>query len=185
MIAAHAGDSRERNRFIAQLSTYAIRKRHTVFVVFDGGPYDRSYSERISGIQVVYSGARQTADEYICDYLERHKHAEIVLVSSDHELSSCADKVGIPSIDSHSFYTILLDTLLVDQQHKMVQKKLKSGEGVTKLHDDTSAEFDAYMEAASQTIPAKSADARVTKIELARNKVARNDRRLLKILKKL
>lgn len=192
LVGAHAGGSKERNRFIAQLSSYATYKKHVLCVVFDGGPHEWSFSERIASIHVVYSGARQTADEYICSYIELHKHAEMVLVTSDNELNRYASDLGVPSIDSSLFYAIVGDTLHARPQGSEISSSMKSaahnkkwhGDSI-KLHDDTSAEFDAYMEEASQIIVIKPVDARIAKIELARNKVARNDRHLLKIFKKL
>lgn len=180
--------AQERKAFIVQLGTYASRKKHEIVLVFDGGPHEWPHSELYAGVKVVYSGARQTADDYISSYFETHKNQEIVLVSSDHELNSIASDKGIASIDSCSFYTLFKDTIKSDTGDTDIslQRRLKNRENSSiKLHDDSSAEFDEYMEQASQYVTLKQADVRIDTIENVRNKLARNDRRLLKIFKKL
>ena len=43
----------ERNAFIAQLGKYGRLKHHEIILVFDGGPSDWVYKERINGVLVV------------------------------------------------------------------------------------------------------------------------------------
>jgi predicted RNA-binding protein with PIN domain len=192
VITTHVIGAQECKVFITLLGRYAFHKKHVIVLVFDGGPHEWPHSERTAAVQVVYSGARQTADDYISSYLEKHKNQEIVLVSSDNELNSIASDKGIASIDSSSFYALFKDTINSDNNDTdtVAQQRSKNRangreNGIVKLHNDSSTEFDEYMEQASQHVTLKQADIRISKIENARNKLARNDRRLLKIFKKL
>lgn len=187
LVTTHFSNDKERASFIARLSAYVAHKHHQVVVVFDGGPYEWPYSAYNAGVQVVYSGAHHSADEYICDYIERNKHSEMVLVSSDRMLNSFASTAGVPSIDSHSFYALLMQALH-EKSHKEYrgqQAKKRYNDRVIKLHENSSAELDACMEEAARTVPRKKEDDVVVQVELDRNKLARKDRRLLQILKKL
>lgn len=185
-VTAHACSDRQRAVFLSQLGVYVVRKNHTVVVVFDGGPHEWPSREHKAGVQVVYSGARHSADDYICDYIRENKHKEILLVSSDGMLNSVANEAGVPSIDSHSFYALLMQALYErksDLTRKSAGKQIDNQ--LVKLHHDIPSEVDKYMEEATRTVAHKEQDEPVADVELVRNKLARKDRRLLQILKKL
>ena len=118
-----ASDVHKRDLFVTQLDAYAAKRKHHIIVVFDGGPYDRPYRGYQGGVQVVYSGSGQTADEYICDYLTMQQNVELLLVSSDHELCIYADRLDFVSIDSCYFYRILRDTLSVSAASSVARYK--------------------------------------------------------------
>lgn len=186
MSSSNSGDDRRRSTFIAQLGAYAAKRKHDLVVVFDGGPYDRAYCEHQNGVEVVYSGSAQTADEYICNYMTMRQNVELLLVSSDHELCTYADRLDFVSIDSCYFYRIVQDMLSTSVAgHRVRYKKTQSGEQAIKLHHDTSPELDAYMQQAVHYMVIKDAEMSQSARPARRDEVTRRERRLLNILKKL
>jgi len=177
---------RERNNFISQLGQYASIKKHTIILVFDGGAHDRVYKEQVAGIQVVYSGPHQTADQYIADYLTKIVGQEIVLASSDRELNSQADDLGVASIGAQDFYHILQNTLRNQGRNSGRYSAVAKKQGhIVKLHEDSSPELDALMREAAQGATIKKEDIRGSTASLDSKKPTRLDKQLLKILKKL
>src|SRR5258705_8034460 len=104
-------------------------------------------------MHVVYSGVKQTADDYIGYYLQGHQHKDIVLVSPDHELTALASNVSIPSIDPMDFYTLLRQALTHDYEW------LSSNNQLIKIQDAPQVQdVDAIMQQASKVVPIKHAD---------------------------
>ena len=181
----HARDisQTQRTHFVTLLKKYAQRKKHTMVVVFDGGPYQWVHKEHVGDIHVVYSGVRETADDYISYYLQEHEHKDILLVSADHELTLLASNVSIPSIDPMDFYA------LVQQALTHTDDWLTYDNQLVKLQDSAEQQdVDRLMEQGSVVVPVKQAD---TIVQLQRHIVAgqqrgsRIERKLLQILKKL
>jgi len=171
----------ERKDFIAQLGAYGKKKQHKVVLVFDGGPYERDWQEKVAGVYVIYSGTLESADDYIKRYLKKNKELDLLLISSDRELRSAAARCGIESMRSHEFY-------------KAVQDALKSGAGKTakesdivKLSEDQDLELDELMREGSKKVQSKVEDfvghkkSRKSKAHRPKKK----ERKKLKKLKKL
>ena len=172
----------ERVAFIARLSSYAREKDHKVVIVFDGGPFEWPAKESRKRIEIVYSGTRQTADDYIKQYIQNHHSKDLLLVSSDRELNHYAQLLNIPSIDSSSFYDLLREYWLGNAYGTN-----NMNEGiVVKMVQDSQQDIDDIMLEASKTISSKSEDfvvgRRGNKIK---NKSDKIERMLLKKLKKL
>jgi len=183
----------ERSQFLHQLKRYARRKKHRVVVVFDGGPYQWPYSasadaacyegqapisKKRSLVKVIYSGARETADEVIMQYLHDHKTKDLLLVSSDHEINLFASKHDIVSIGSDDFYRLFKEGL----------QEQREGEGeqmVTVELDEGELALDELMEQASKEVPHKEEDRSPSEVRLQTSRRSKKDRLLLKKLKKL
>src|SRR5688572_27799357 len=88
----------ERAQFIKQLGVYGQRKGHKIVLVFDGGPFEWPYKEKVCSVQVVYSGINESADDYIKEYLEKNRSKDLLVVSSDTEINNCAQRFSIASI---------------------------------------------------------------------------------------
>jgi predicted RNA-binding protein with PIN domain len=176
---------RERNNFISQLGKYATIKKHTIVLVFDGGAHDRVFKEQVAGIQVVYSGPHQTADHYIAEYLTKIAGKEIVLASSDRELNSQADDLGVASIGAQDFYEILQSTLRDRDTGRDSGAAHKTQGQIVKLHEDSNPGLDALMQEAAYGAVIKKEDIRGSTASLDSKKPTRVDRQLLKVLKKL
>jgi predicted RNA-binding protein with PIN domain len=169
----------ERKRFIASLGAYGRRKDHKMVIVFDGGQYEWPSKERINTVLVVYSGIRESADDYIKEYLEAQRAKDVLLVSSDSELNRFAASRSIPSIDSSTFYELVQQEL--GNSGGSVQKKPQE---VVRLAQDNQPEIDLLMEQASKIVPTKSEDIAKSRSVKA-VKPGKQERVLLKKLKKL
>lgn len=168
-------DEHVRTTFLYMLRRYAIRKKHKLVVVFDGGPYQWPHKETFKNMILIYSGSRETADKVIMHYIKDHKSKDILLVSSDRELNRFADKYENISIGSQDF-------------HQLVQVALqeqKESQELPITFDEDELDLDAVMEQASEVIPPKQEDFGSTKIRWTTNRSSKQDRILLKKLKKL
>ncbi len=166
----------ERTVFLHQLKRYAQRKKHQIVVVFDGGPYQWPHKEVVNGIKVIYSGARDTADTVIMQYLADHKAKDLLLVSSDHEINLFASKHDIVSIGSDDFYRLFQQGL---------QNQKEGEEEVSVELDEDELDLDAVMEQASKVVPRKEEDITPSEVRLRPVRSSKKDRQLLKKLKKL
>ncbi len=172
----HEVSEHERTQFLHQLKRYARRKKHKIVVVFDGGPYQWPHKELVNGIKVIYSGARETADEIIMKYLADHKTKDLLLISSDNELNQFASKHDVVSIGSDDFYQLFKEGL---------QGAGEREETVAVDLDDAELDLDAVMEQASEVVPRKEEDVTPSKVRLPSPRSSKKDRLLLKKLKKL
>ncbi len=173
----------ERNAFIAQLGKYGRLKHHEIILVFDGGPSDWVYKERINGVLVVYSGPLQSADDYIKEYLGKRRTDDLMLVSNDRELKQRAAQLDIPSLEAVYFYRLVQGTL-----QETVQTHKVAGGGLVKLSQEESPELDALMEQASKRIATKREDvapSEITSRKSAAHTLSKEERKKQKKLRKL
>src|SRR3989304_7827762 len=169
-----------KNTFIRQLNKYSKNKGHKIVLIFDGGPYEWPDKERVDGIYVIHSGYKESADDYIKQYLDEHKAQDILLVSTDRDLGAHASRLGIESIDSLDFYSIL-------QGEKRNIQKMGKEKKVVKLTKKDRPELDELMLEASKNVPGKTEDVIPNKHKrksLAR-KLSKKERKMEKKLKKL
>ncbi len=149
--SVHVGE-RERLRFINELGRYARHRQHKIILVFDGGPYDRAFQERIAGVYVVYAGSHETADEYIKRYLNEHRELDLLLISSDREVRAVAHCLQIESVAAPDFYAIVRETL---QQYDAVQPR---DTVVIKMTERDNDELDTLMREGSKVVQGKVED---------------------------
>ncbi len=166
----------ERMIFLHKLKLYARRKKHKIVVVFDGGPYQWPHKELINGVKVIYSGARDTADTVIMQYIADHKNKDLLLVSSDHEICLFASKHDVVSIGSDDFYRLF-------QQGLQGGKKELQDSDVS--FDEDEHDLNAVMEQASEVVHQKEEDITPSDVRLNTPRSSKKDRLLLKKLKKL
>lgn len=166
-----------RRAFIKMLGNYAYKKKHELILVFDAGPYEWTYKERVDGLTVVYSGRFQTADEFIMDYLDVHHAKEILLVSSDNEIGRHASGLEVPSIGSEDFFIIIKEALS--------QEEIVADEDVFVTLDDDIQDLDEIMREGSKQVPIKSDDMRSGIIKDPAREMSRTEKKLYRILKKL
>jgi predicted RNA-binding protein with PIN domain len=172
----------ERTRFLSLISRYSNKKKHHMVVVFDGGPYEWLHRERVHGVQVVYSGLHQTADDYIKHYIGDHKESDLLLVSDDRDLNLYAQRFSMPSISPRDFYILVQEALRTP-----VSDRLQTEQIATKISDESHADIDVLMQEASRTVPTKRGDTPdITHSGLADGrKLSKEERKLLQKLKKL
>jgi len=100
-----------RNALIASLAAYRRIKGHKITIIFDGWESGSAQEERDyqAGINLIYSRRGEKADEVIKRIIT-HADEEIVVVSSDHEISSYAVRRGKTVLSSPEFEIIINKT---------------------------------------------------------------------------
>ncbi len=171
----------ERKRFIAQLGRYGHVKGHKIVLFFDGGPYEWPVKEKMSFVDVIYSGIHESADDCIREYIDKHHSYDMLLVTSDRELNAYAAQHAAPSIDSCAFYQLL-------QEAKSQTTKTSAGNNsVIKMTGQIREDIDALMKKASVQVPEKAEDIAVQEKSRMSKKqhLSKQERVLLKKLRKL
>jgi len=172
----------QRRAFIKQLALYQkMRKHKKIMVVFDGGPDTWATQEKIRGILIVYAGAGRTADDYIHSFMKEHKEkaSNMLLVSSDRELCSWACDNKVSSIDAHEFYKLMMKAI-------NPPVKVPEGQKAIKITEDSTPELDELMQQAARHVSPKSTDLPEKQRQSeVRHKLSKEDRALLKKLRKL
>ena len=92
-----------------KLTEYAHKKSTRIYVVFDGGPYERPTIETRGVITKVYSGRHKSADEVIKNYIEEQVLKPMIIVTTDRQVNAYAARHKVPSIDSLDFYKLLIE----------------------------------------------------------------------------
>lgn len=168
----------KKRALVAELIAYSQKKEHQICVVFDGGFTNMPAHERQKNMDVVYAGYRQTADDYIKDYLDKHKQKELLLVSSDNELIGYAHNSDVVSIAAGSFAKILQNS---------VEKKVQSLKSQAyKTTNTSNAVLDLIMQESSSDISYKDENdtGSVRDKGFART-LKKHEKKLLRIIKKL
>jgi len=168
-----------RIKFIKQLGQYGQSKGHKIVIVFDGGPYEWPYKERMHAVQVVYSGVNETADDYIKEYLDSNRSKDLLLVSSDTELNRFAERFSIPSIDSAAFCYVLQEEF---RDSSTIGKR--QAEAV-KMNQNSSQDIDLLMLEASKSVSVKAEDFSSVGDRVKSKQIGKKERALLKKLHKL
>lgn len=173
-------DDTIRKRFIHGVAAYARHSGNKVVIVFDGGAQDDAYEEYGRNVQVVYSGTRETADDYIKRYVAQHNMKDLMLVTSDRELNRVADRYDIPSLDAHEFVLVLQYS-----EGERSGQHISANAPIIKTSSEEIPELDALMETASKMVPQKSDDVKASHRKSAAQKMSKKERELLKKVKKL
>ena len=93
-----------REGLIDQLAQYKRLKGHSITVVFDGWQQGRlaGHRERSRGIEVIFSKVGEKADD-VLKRLAAEKKGGILIVTSDREVASFAEKKGSNVISAADF----------------------------------------------------------------------------------
>lgn len=97
-----------RNALIRKLAEYENKKGHRIILVFDGGKSD-SFDEgrdREGNINIIYSRHGERADDVI-KRLAAQAVGDVVVVSSDREISSYVTSLGKTPVASPEFEIIM------------------------------------------------------------------------------
>jgi len=166
-----------RNQFLKLLGNYAKKKKHSIVVIFDGGGSSFSYSENEYGLEIVYSGFQETADDLIVRYVRERRGQEMFLVTSDRELAGFAVGYGVDILKSDKFYELVKD-LEIEQKVDMFDSTLY------KMTNIESSELDELMKQGTQQIKIKEESEEKSRKSSAK-KPSRAERRSYQKLKKL
>jgi predicted RNA-binding protein with PIN domain len=92
-----------REALLTRLAAYKKIRNHPITVVFDGwgGFSPVSTVQRQQGIQVVYTGQGETADDWIKRQIEKMQYGAVV--TSDRDIGRYAERLGIAAIPSRAF----------------------------------------------------------------------------------
>jgi len=172
----------ERERFIALLHQYGKLKGNKIVLFFDGGLTQWPSRERHKGIEVIYSGITQSADDCIKHYLKDHPNYDLLLVTSDHELGLWASHIQVPSINSIDFYQLMIREhsnahTSNQQQHQgqLIKTSYESDESVDRLMQET-----------VEVIHSKKDDIiAVPRTAVDNQRLSKKERKLLQKIKKL
>jgi predicted RNA-binding protein with PIN domain len=98
----------KRNWLIQQLSRYQRIKGFNITVVFDGWQAGRANEavEKTADVSVIYSKLGEKADAVITR-LTREKSSGAVVVTSDREIRSAAERAGAVAVSAGEFNKIL------------------------------------------------------------------------------
>ena len=106
---------KHRSLFIQQLAHYQAKKAKEIselVVVFDAGPSTHATREVKSGVVVVFSGTRSSADQWILEFVERKRGQEILVVTLDRALRKSCEQAGADTLSVYDFYTAMQRNLL-------------------------------------------------------------------------
>ena len=94
-----------RDELIRRVAAYRRSRGHRATVVFDGWMTGPAHEERHrwDGVNIVYSGRGETADEVIRRMARAERGSEFIVVSSDREVAAGAMKAGGVAISSPEF----------------------------------------------------------------------------------
>jgi predicted RNA-binding protein with PIN domain len=115
----------QRRAFINLLNKYAIKKNHSIIIVFDGGPTAGQTREKDHGIIVIHSGHRQSADYVINQYIEQHPY-NLLVVTSDNEIKETARRHKATNIEALEFYSLLKQSQTSSKPEKINLMLLKT-----------------------------------------------------------
>lgn len=109
---AHGNLEEARNDLIEKLQKYAVTKKHSITLVFDGWKSGQKDQTRIKSghLTVIYSRLGETADNVIKNKLSSATKPWIV-ISSDREISDYAFKKDFAAVPSDEFEDKLYSSL--------------------------------------------------------------------------
>lgn len=141
----------ERSAFVNLMGRYIKKRQHKVIIVFDAGPCTYPMKEKNHGVQIIYSGEYQTADDIIMNFVQDNPGKEIVIITKDREIIRHVMSLSKEVIDPLEFYGKVRQAFASKEQHLLAQDRT-----LIKLTDDSDNYLDALMhEAAGMNIPNK------------------------------
>lgn len=141
----------ERSAFVNLMGRYIKKRNHKIIVVFDAGPCTYPMKEKSHGVQIIYSGEYQTADDVIVKFVQDNPNKEIVVITKDREIIGNVAMLSKEAIDPLEFYSKVRQAFAPKEQ-----KQLDQEGSLIKLTDDSDDDLDALMqEAADMEMPDK------------------------------
>lgn len=176
---------KERARLVQLLIKYGKKRGHELYIVFDGGPYGLPERKVKKPATIIYTGAQERADDYIIREMKKFKEYDLLIVSTDREITNQAEKQNIPYIDATLFYTFVRKALIgvsdIDKKNKQTYKKMHQQE------ESEDATLDELMQ--SVDVPAnleKDKDTYEDKQNFVKGKkLSKNEQRLMNVVDKL
>lgn len=191
----------QRDMFIRQLGYYKHKKLNDIkeiIVVFDAGPFSHATREIKHGVVVMFSGQKSSADDWIIEYVQKHRNDELLVVTNDRKIVSASENCNAVTLSSNDFYQILQKVLYQDRvEDSLPEMKLSSNiqklnqgdyldediEGLRQVDERT---LDMLMEQSSLNLYKKDEVAEpASKGPKKSQELSKKDKRLYSKLKKL
>lgn len=145
---------KERTAFLALLGRYSKKRNHKIIVVFDAGPDYYKTEHKEHGITVWFSGQLSIADALIMDYIKNNKQKDLLVVTADTEIISCAASYSLVTLSPIVFYKKIKDAFV-----SAADADTFKNETLIKLSEEKDETLDALMkEAAGMVIGLKEVD---------------------------
>ncbi len=186
---------KQREELIKQLGFYK-RLRPDIkelIIVFDGGVFSHATREIHRGVVVIFSGNRQSADDWILQHIHKNKGKEFLLITLDHNLILKAEELGVASMSVFDFYALLKNCIEDEALGSMIDKKkigplvkYEEKDNFEELHSEA---LDLLMDEA--TLNSYELEKKLKEDEeendsfLRKRKLKKRERFLLKKIKKL
>jgi predicted RNA-binding protein with PIN domain len=162
-------------KFLQRLNSYASKKSLKVDIVFDGYNDELSFSS--SRVKVLFSGHQESADDLIKS-IAVGLSDDVLLISSDRELCNFVENDSkLEHMDSLEFYSFLKASESQDSGSVVQDYTVKTAE-------EENLELDNLMEQ-SFGVEMKAEDFEICSGEPKRHKTSKNDKRILKKIRKL
>jgi predicted RNA-binding protein with PIN domain len=118
-----------RNALITKLVEYEKKKAHQITVVFDGGKSDwlDEGRDREGKINIIYSRWGERADDVIKRIAARAV-GDVIVVSSDREISSYATSLGKTPLTSPEFEAIMNKVIYSSPERIKQERKIETNE---------------------------------------------------------
>lgn len=141
----------QRSAFANLMGRYIKKRNHKVIVVFDAGPCTYPMKEKTHGIQVIYSGEYQSADDVIIKFVQDNSSKEIAVITKDREIIGHVTALSKEVIEPLEFYGKVRQAFASKEQESL------SDDGtLIKFTDDSDDDLDALMhQAAGMNMPDK------------------------------
>ncbi len=185
-ISAHkqVGDSVIQS-WIATFQKYMKLRKNKVILVFDAGPFFNQSKEMHGGVEVVYAGQSQTADDVLKIWLERNASLDILLVTSDRQIRNHALNLGAVSISSQDFFRVF--NIVMKEQEQVEHHFQATIHKVNRADQEMNQDLDLLMERSSRNLIAHDLkneydeDVRVK----SSFKMSKSDREIMKKIDKI
>lgn len=186
---------KQRKELVSELGFYKNKKYpgiRELVVVFDGGISSHADRQIHNGVVVVYSGYKNSADDWIFEFTKRHNNCEILLVSNDRELISRCMKYRTDPIDVFAFYEIVQNTIAHDILNEFkrknscqiikYEKNVEFDEQLKGFGPNDSSDLDMLM--AHADLNFKNEEQR-SAYRLKNEKISKKEKRIYRKIKKL
>ncbi len=169
----------ERTKFINEIAAYLKFRSLQAYIIFDGGQTTYPESNVHGVLTVVFSGYKQSADEYIVQYVATHKEYEILVVTDDRQLRDLIAQYKKHVLNTYDFYHQYVKA-------DLTQRRSKNGNHDAVPIKTTSYEspaLDELMQEASKAVVHKTAEEPLYKQQRTRG--SKKERSRARILNKL
>ena len=172
------------NRWIATFQNYVALRGNKVVLVFDAGPSFYPTTENHGDVQVLYAGQRQTADDVLKIWVERHATQDILLVTSDRQIRDHAQNFQVVSMSSQDFHKIFSNVIKQEHTREQVMQQTIHK---TKTDESDDQSLDRLMEQGSRGLVAASHKNEYDTVVRVRNgtKASKADKQAMKKIDKI